>query len=157
MRDRQVWRLPSDAANGAYRLVLRLLAGDETSPAIELGQTEIAGRAHSFEPPVTMERTSGATFGALGRLLGYDGPVITGETLALTLYWQALGRSASPHNVSVQLLDASGVLAAQRGFEILLATALIFPLEQRKVALRDTSFRYWGWGRCWRSGFGRGG
>ena len=114
VRDRQVWRLPSDAANGAYRLVLRLLAGDETSPAIELGQTEIAGRAHSFEPPVTMERTSGATFGALGRLLGYDGPVITGETLALTLYWQALGRSASPHNVSVQLLDASGVLAAQR-------------------------------------------
>jgi mannosyltransferase len=114
VRDRQVWRLDPALPTGSYRLALRLLDGDEASPSTELGQVEIAGRAHSFEPPAAMAQTSGATFGALGRLLGYDGPTLTGDTLALTLYWQALGPSAGPYNVSVQLLDAGGVLAAQR-------------------------------------------
>ncbi len=114
VRDRQVWRLDPALPTGVYRLVLRLLDGEAASPITELGQVEIAGRAHSFEPPAAMAQASGATFGALGRLLGYDGPTITGDTLTLTLYWQALGPSTGPYNVSVQLLDAGGMLAAQR-------------------------------------------
>ncbi len=59
---------------------------------------EIAGRAQRFEPPAVIERTSGATFGALGRLLGYDGPVITGDTLA----FNPLPAGARPQRCAAQ-------------------------------------------------------
>ena len=38
----------------------------------------------------------------------------TGSALTLTLFWQAEAASALPYTVSAQLLDADGVLRAQR-------------------------------------------
>lgn len=56
-------------------------------------------------------------FGGLGRLLGYEvAPthVEPGDTLEVTLYWQALARTDQQYTVFVHLLSDVGVMVAQR-------------------------------------------
>ncbi len=117
-RGRQRLRLKPDVPAGTYRLVLQLVdtATAEGSPPIGLGEITVSGRARVFEPPAHMERLSGARFGDLATLLGYDlvAPAGRGEPLMVTLYWRAESASPVPYAVSVQLLDGNGILRAQR-------------------------------------------
>ncbi len=118
LRGRQHLRLSPDTPAGTYQLTLRLTdaAGGEASPPVMLGQVTVAGRPHVFEPPAQMMQRSGARFGELATLLGYDlvAPAARGEAVTVTLYWRAEGASAAPYAGTVQLLDAAGVLRAQR-------------------------------------------
>ena len=55
--------------------------------------------------------------GDVARLAGFSPASFTGEagdTLRLTLYWQAKHASSTPYVVFVQLLDSDGVLRAQQ-------------------------------------------
>ncbi len=128
LRGRQRWQLDPGVLAGDYRLTLQLVDRDGlASPPVELGQVAVAGRPHTFEQPATMDVRSGATFGDFARLLGYDarpapsvaadgsaGLAMTpGSPLTVTLYWQGEGASTLPYAVSLQLLDANGVLRAQ--------------------------------------------
>ncbi len=100
-----------------YRLTLQLVdvASTAVSEPVILGQVLVAGRPHFFEPPAEMGQRSGARFGELATLLGFDLlPPDDAGALTVILYWRAEGPSAQPLSVSAQLLDAGGVLRAQR-------------------------------------------
>ena len=121
LRGGQRWQTDPALPNGRYRLSLQLIGPDGmASPAVELGQLTVAGRPHSFAPPTQMDARSGARLGDFARLLGYrlQTPDAQGagstSALTLTLFWQAEGASDLPYTVSAQLLDATGVLRAQR-------------------------------------------
>ncbi len=118
VRGRQGWRLANDTPAGAYQLALRLVdsARAATSPQVILGQVTVVGRAHVFELPEQMAQRSGARFGELATLVGYDlvAPAARPGTLDVTLYWRAEAASATPYAGSVQLLDAGGILRAQQ-------------------------------------------
>jgi hypothetical protein len=134
LRGRQSWQLDPRLPAGAYRLALQMLGPDgAASPPVDLGAITVAGRPHVFDRPARMTVTSGGRLGDFARLLGFDAapapllapdgsPTIAApsasastlaSTLALTLYWQAEAASSVPYAVSVQLLDAKGVLRAQ--------------------------------------------
>lgn len=128
LRGRQHWQLDPRTPAGEYRLALQLVApGGAASPPVELGPVAVAGRPRTFEPPAALAVRSDAAFGGFARLLGYDArpaPSVAadgsislaappGAPLAATLYWQSEGASARPYAVSLQLLDANGVLVAQ--------------------------------------------
>ena len=122
VRGRQHWQLGNDTPTGTYQLTLRLVdatsssADAATSPQVVLGQVVVTGRPHVFEPPAQMAQRSGAHFGELATLLGYDlvAPTTRPGMLDMILYWRADAASATPYAVSVQLLDAGGALRAQR-------------------------------------------
>jgi hypothetical protein len=53
----------------------------------------------------------------LGKLLGYDlspAAAVPGETLSVTLYWQATGETTVDHPIFMQLVDGDGVRVAGR-------------------------------------------
>ncbi len=121
LRGSQRWQTDPSLPNGVYRLSLQAVGPHASvSPPIELGQIVVAGRAHVFDPPAQMDGRSGARLGDLAVLLGYrlEKPDTrntgSASALTLTLFWQAEGPSALPYTVSAQLLDADGVLRAQR-------------------------------------------
>ncbi len=118
VRGRQRLSLKPDVPAGDYELTLRLGAGGDaaTSPVVTLARVTVAGRPHVFELPATMLARSGAQFGRLATLLGYDlaAPAARTEALQVTLYWRAEAASDAPYAGTVQLLDAGGVLRAQR-------------------------------------------
>jgi hypothetical protein len=47
------------------------------------------------------------------RKYAFDGPIVAGDELRLTLYWQADDRITEPHKVFVHLVDATGSTVAQ--------------------------------------------
>lgn len=55
-----------------------------------------------------------AQLGLLARLHGYEVETPSPERVLLTLYWEPLSRSAQPYSMYVHLIDAQGVLIAQR-------------------------------------------
>ncbi|MGQ9765814.1 MAG: hypothetical protein ACUVSS_00495 [Anaerolineae bacterium] len=118
VRGRQQLSLKPDMLAGDYQLTLRLadVAGTAISPPTTLGHVTVAGRPHVFEPPTQMGQHAGARFGDLATLLGYDltPPAARSDALQVTLYWRAEAASDAPYAGSVQLLDAGGVLRAQR-------------------------------------------
>lgn len=122
VRGRQHWQLGNDTPTGTYQLTLRLVdatsssADAATSPQVVLGQVVVTGRPHVFEPPAQMAQRSGAHFGELATLLGYDlvAPTTRPGMLDMILYWRADAASVTPYAVSVQLLDAGGALRTQR-------------------------------------------
>ena len=128
LRGRQRWQLDPGLPAGNYCLMLEMVGPEgETSPPVELGEVAVAGRPHVVDPPAQMAAESGGRMGDFARLLGFDATpvpsaaadgsatitVLPASTLALTLYWQAEDASSVPYAVSVQLLDANGVLRAQ--------------------------------------------
>ncbi len=121
MRGRQHVRLDPATPPGTYQLMLQLVdaVNEDASPVVLLGQVTVAGRPHVFEAPAQMMQRSGARFGELATLLGYDlvAPVTRGDPVSVTLYWRAEAASTVPYKVSVQLLDQSGILRSQRDQE----------------------------------------
>jgi hypothetical protein len=126
VRDWESFLVPGDTEDGRYRLraqiqvdgkaLPRLLYLLPVSSVIDLGEIQVRGRERSFDVP-SMEHEVGLRFGDSVKLLGYDltpsqaGP---GDTLALTLYWQALGATDTSYSVFIHLLNQQGDIVAQR-------------------------------------------
>ena len=88
---------------------------------------EVAGREHVMTPPQPQDPLQ-AELARVGRLVGYDLPateVAPGDTLDLTLYWQATESTGDRLAVFVHLLDAQGKIIGQSDSEP--ATATIPP------------------------------
>lgn len=103
--------VPADAPSGPSRVLLRL--GDAT---VILGEIDIQAEGRLFAPP-EIDTPLRARFGESIQLLGYDLPRITfapGDTVPLTLYWQALRAIEGDYKVFTHLLDPAGQLRGQQ-------------------------------------------
>jgi hypothetical protein len=97
--------LPSPATPGEYHLLLNAIAGPLPS--------------FSLEGPVSVnnEEVERTAEPAPVRLSDYSlnqDRYTPGDTLRLTLYWEALGRLVEDYSVSVKLLDMDGTVLAQQ-------------------------------------------
>jgi 4-amino-4-deoxy-L-arabinose transferase-like glycosyltransferase len=110
-------RMPPSVPVGEYRLVVRLAAADAVGLAqAELGRVEVQERDCLFQVPAIDHRLV-AQLGGKIRLLGYDleeEQVSAGETLCLTLYWQAMAECDVSYTVFTHLLDEDARLCGQR-------------------------------------------
>lgn len=107
LADRVRWTIPREQPAGDYLLVLSTAERE-----VELGALSITGVARIFEPPEVAQQV-GADFGGQVALYG-----VTieqgGDTLSLRLVWQALEALPRDYKVFVHLVDANGVILAQR-------------------------------------------
>ena len=101
-------------AGGEYTVTLALVnPGDGTTagPIVPLGRVTIQAveRVFAAPPPETALRTD---FGDDLRLLGYD-LACSGDSLTVTLHWQARQRMETAYKMFVHLLAPDGSLVAQ--------------------------------------------
>jgi hypothetical protein len=94
-----------------------LISGQEIKARIPIAPVKLVTRPRRFEPPA-ISRPVEAAFGnsPLLKLLGYDvteRDIAPGDTLSLTLYWQAEAEMKLNYTVFVQLLNDAGQVAAQ--------------------------------------------
>jgi hypothetical protein len=95
--------LPSPTTLGEYRLLLKATAGPLPSFSLEGPVSVNEGAERAAEPvPVRLYDYS----------LDQD-RYAPGDTLRLTLHWEALGRLVEDYSVSVKLLDVDGTVLAQ--------------------------------------------
>jgi len=126
VRDWQSVLVPGNAGDGRYRLRMQVRADGEALPrllwllptgsVIDLGEIKVQGRERSFDVP-SLDHEVDVRLGDSVTLLGYDlapAQVSPGQTLFLTLYWQALGATDTSYAVFVHLLDEQGDIVAQR-------------------------------------------
>ncbi|PIE81508.1 MAG: hypothetical protein CSA11_03990 [Chloroflexi bacterium] len=73
---------------------------------------ELVLRDHQFEMP-SIDQPHDARFGEDIRLLGYDLELNRGDTIGLTLYWQAINTPDSSYTVFNHLRDENGEIVAQ--------------------------------------------
>jgi hypothetical protein len=109
LRDWHDLQLTPDTQTGDYALLVHVLEGGRTIGQATLGRIEVRGRPHQFYVP-EIQHPLEATLGDAVLLLGYDlssDDVKPGDTLHLTLYWQALEETQASHTVFTHLLDAS--------------------------------------------------
>ena len=107
LADRIRWSIPREQPAGDYQLVLSI--GERE---VQLGALTITGVARIFEPPEVAQQV-GADFGGQVALYG----VTTehgSDTLSVRLVWQALEAPPRDYKVFVHLVDANGVILAQR-------------------------------------------
>jgi hypothetical protein len=123
--DRHGFLTPAGAPPGTYRLLLSVRqivdahpldlldeAGQPIGAELLLAEIDLIAP----DPPVgaavlPVQFAKGDTFGQQVRLVGYslgDGPYQAGETLPLTLFWEALAEKPGPLTVLVELKNASG-------------------------------------------------
>jgi len=107
--------LPPDTSPGSHELLLKIREEGEVVGETTLGYLEVKGRPRVFSIPeiqYPMEMRLGA--GVL--FLGYDlstHEARPGETLQLTLYWQALDEMQVSYTVFTHLLDTEGLIWGQ--------------------------------------------
>jgi hypothetical protein len=110
VRERRLLQIPLLATQGSATLSLRL--GNRTEL---LGTMEIVATERLEELPADVQLTD-ATFGGLARLAGYtlpQTPLVAGEDVVITLYWQAQTSGGKDFTVFAHLLDADGRLIGQ--------------------------------------------
>jgi 4-amino-4-deoxy-L-arabinose transferase-like glycosyltransferase len=115
LRDWHDLALPADMPEGLYSLSVSVLEGEDLLNEVALGQIEVLGRARQFtipEIPHPMEARLGQTVQFLGYDLNSD-QVTAGETLKLTLYWQALEHMKTSYTVFTHLLDGKNQIRGQ--------------------------------------------
>ena len=116
-RDWHDLEVAPDVPGGDYALAVRLGSTEVTGyPGVELGRIQVQGRPVLFQAP-TIEHPLVVEFGPGIRLLGYDlGPeeLTAGETLSLTLYWQAVTESDVSYTVFTHLLDRESRIRGQK-------------------------------------------
>jgi 4-amino-4-deoxy-L-arabinose transferase-like glycosyltransferase len=108
LRDWHDLALPPDTPQGRHELFLQVLEDGEVLGEKQLGFLQVEGRPHEFDIPA-MQRDVGARIGSGALLLGYNlntDSVKAGESLLLTLYWQALDEMDTSYTVFTHLLDA---------------------------------------------------
>ena len=126
VRDWQSFLIPGNTEDGRYHLRVQVRADGKalsrlgcllpTGSVIDLGEIEAQGRERSFDAP-SLDHEVDVRLGESVKLLGYDlGPaqVSPGQTLFLTLYWQALGTTDTSYTIFVHLLDEQGEIVTQR-------------------------------------------
>jgi uncharacterized membrane protein len=109
VRDWHDLQLPPDIPTGDYELTLRVLEGGRTIGQASLGRVQVRGRPHQFDVP-EIQHPLEARLGDGVLFLGYDlssEDVKPGDTLHLTLYWQALSEMQVSYTVFTHLLDAN--------------------------------------------------
>ena len=82
---------------------------------LPLETVRVTERPHSFDTP-SFEFPVGANFSERIQLLGYSlapSGVRPGETLSLTLHWQALSPMDTSYSVFIHLVDGEGHILAQ--------------------------------------------
>ena len=105
--------IPAEAPAGANMLQVTLSGGAE---AVTLGELEVVAVPHRMDVP-EMQARVGATFGDAITLLGYDldrREAKRGETIHLTLYWQAQRSIEQEYSVFTHLLDGTNHISAQQ-------------------------------------------
>jgi hypothetical protein len=108
LRDWHDLHLPPDTPAGDYALLVQVLEGGETIGQARLGHVEVRGRPHQFDVP-EIQRPLEARLGDGVLFLGYDlssEDVKPGDTLHLTLCWQALSEMQVSYTVFTHLIDA---------------------------------------------------
>ena len=111
--------VPADLPHGEYPVRINLVRTDRRhllAKPILLGRVRVEGRARTFEVPAVAHRLD-LRLGDQIALLGYDLPdsrVKPGESLLLTLYWQAQGPTDVAYTVFTHLLEPEGRVVAQR-------------------------------------------
>jgi mannosyltransferase len=110
--NRGVYRLaiPSRVPGGEYSLQ----AGIEDEQ-IALAAVEIVAREHRYDLPA-MQHSVGAQFESGVLLLGYDlqAPAIQpGQSITVTLYWQAKQAISTSYKISVQILESGPRIVTQ--------------------------------------------
>jgi 4-amino-4-deoxy-L-arabinose transferase-like glycosyltransferase len=107
LRDWHDLSLDPETPSGGYELMLRVTERGKVSSEISLGAVEVSGRARQFQIP-EMQHALGVSLGDQVALLGYNlrtDQVHAGETVGLTLYWQALTEIDVSYTVFTHLLD----------------------------------------------------
>lgn len=121
VRDPWRLRLPASLPGGLYKLELALVGEDGRQEGrLALGELTVEGREHAFtldRPPAV---TQPARLGQAIRFLGYDleggltgEKLMPGQSLRVTLSWQAEATPDQNYTVFVQLLDGSNQVYAQ--------------------------------------------
>ncbi len=108
--------LPTDMPQGSYWVSLFVLEDDGLSKRVDLDKIEVRGRPRQFTMP-EIQHPMEATLGQQIRFLGYNlssNEMKPGETLQLTLYWQALGEMEVSYTVFTHVLDAEDRIWGQR-------------------------------------------
>jgi hypothetical protein len=112
-----VWRgqstlhLPADLTDGVHTWVISL----PSTPQHTLAQIDITAPDHTFDPPALPNALS-TTLGDTATLAGFDAApqaARPGDTLAITLIWQARDSATTSYRVFLHLLDPEGRLVAQ--------------------------------------------
>ena len=109
VRDWHDLQLPPDTPTGDYELTLSVLEGGEAVGHATLGRVKVSGRPHQFDVP-EIQHALEARLGDGVLFLGYDlssEDVKPGDTLHLTVYWQALSEMEVSYTVFTHLLDAN--------------------------------------------------
>jgi hypothetical protein len=105
-------RLPGDLAGGMYTLQVAYGAGQ----SVTIGALDLQGTPSPQALPVIHHRIDARLANSI-RLLGFDSalsPVQAGDSLRVTLFWQAEREVTEDFTVLFQLLDKDGQLVAQR-------------------------------------------
>jgi uncharacterized membrane protein len=108
VRDWHDLRVPPDAPPGRYEVLMEVLKAGATVGEASLGHLEIQGRPRLFAAP-EIQHPLEARVGEGALLLGYDvsnDELRPGDSLRLTLYWQALDEMPISYTVFTHLLDA---------------------------------------------------
>lgn len=123
VRSQHTLRLPATLGDGRYRLIVGLF--DPTTDQrlrvqggllrkerdyVDLARVMVVGREHVMEAPQP-QVPLGVDLAYLGRLVGYDltqTAVAPGQSLELTLYWQATETTGQRLKVFVHLVDEQG-------------------------------------------------
>ena len=116
LRDWHDLTLEPSIPDGSYQLELQVREAGQVVGEISLGAVEVTGRARQFQIP-EMQHALGVRLGEQVTLLGYDlsaDRMQAGETLTLTLYWQALTQMDTSYTVFTHLLDQEGRVWSQK-------------------------------------------
>lgn len=132
VRSQHTVRLPAALADGRYRLIVGLfepgtgrrlaIAGGllrRPTDYVALADVDVRGRSHRTEPP-QLQHPLLADLEELGRLVGYDlsaTELRPGQTLTVTLHWQATEATGQRWTVFVHLVGEDGALLAQSDAE----------------------------------------
>ena len=116
LRDWHDLRVPATTVQGTYQVYVQVSEGGAVVGELSLGEVEVAGRPHYFTAP-QIGHPLGFKVGDSVRLMGYDvesDQVRAGDTLRLTLYWEAVGETEVSYTVFTHLIDASHYIWAQQ-------------------------------------------
>lgn len=115
-RDWQDLAVAADVPSGEYHLIIALQKRREIEGEIDLGMVKVEGRPRQFTPP-PIDYPLVAWLGESVKFLGYQlsaETVKSGQTLHLTLYWQALAEMSTSYTVFTHLLDKDNYIWGQK-------------------------------------------
>jgi 4-amino-4-deoxy-L-arabinose transferase-like glycosyltransferase len=108
--------VPPTTPAGSYQLLVSLHAADQELGRVSLGDVEVRGRPRNFVSPA-IQNPAAYRLGNDIAFLGSDLEEVvvrSGDTLNLTLFWQALSQVDRFYTVFVHLLGADGQVVAQQ-------------------------------------------